>query len=60
MDIEATFAEAKAQGIVGPGYVGTFADIVSELHSYHPDEDGEKAWLRYVEGGWHGGNYDER
>lgn len=25
-----------------------------------PDEDGEQAYLRYLEGGWHGGYYDYR
>lgn len=58
-------ARAKEYGIVAPGYVGTFAAIKAEVAAYEhedvdPDEDGEKALMRYLEGGWHQGRlHDE-
>lgn len=60
MDIEATFKEAKEAGIVGPGFVGTYADILEALDPHIPDEDGEQALMRHLEGGWHRGYYYDR
>ena len=54
-------ARAKEYGIVAPGFVGTYADIEEAVQAYEfedfrdPDEDGEKALMRYLEGGWHQG-----
>lgn len=63
-NVEVVFSRARAYQII-PGFVGTYADLIAAVEDFEggwdvaPDEDGERAFLRYAEGGWHGGYYDE-
>lgn len=55
-----TLALAKELGIIVPGKAFTYREIAqavreAEEPDHIEDEDGEQAFMRYAEGGWHGG-----
>jgi len=55
--VQDTFAEAKALGLLGPGFVGTYADIsqaVYDAQEAAAELAAEMAVERYYEGGWPG------
>lgn len=56
-----TIAIAKAWKLLEVGKAYTFREIQTLVHeaqeadTYIPDEDGQEALLRHLEGGWHRG-----